>query len=255
MPIPHLPQEILDYTTDLLHDERETLKQCCLISKSWVPRAQKHLFADISFSYTEDLEEWKMIFPDPANTPARHTRSLRVGCPQSVTAADAEEGGWIRTFSRVVRLDIQAITHDADDSEVSLVPFHNFSPALKSLRVVYCPLPHSRVFNLICSLPLLEDLGLFEIASCETDYSGIDFHPSALLPLTGTLELYSHGMKPTVERLLDLPGGLRFRKLVVTWFSTENLGWIMDLVTRCSDTLESFDISSDLFRMSFRLLP
>ena len=37
MSVLDLPQEILDYATDFLYDERETLKQCCLVSKSWVP--------------------------------------------------------------------------------------------------------------------------------------------------------------------------------------------------------------------------
>ncbi|KAF9643160.1 hypothetical protein BDM02DRAFT_3081141, partial [Thelephora ganbajun] len=45
----HLPPEILDYIIDLLHDKPETLKQCCLVSKSWVSRTRKHLFADIEF--------------------------------------------------------------------------------------------------------------------------------------------------------------------------------------------------------------
>jgi len=109
MSVPDLPREILDYTIDLLHDEQETLKQCCLVSKSWVPYARKHLFAEVSFYCTEDLEAWKETFPDPVDSPAHHTRSLIVGCPESVTAADAEEGGWIRMFSRVVRLEVQVI--------------------------------------------------------------------------------------------------------------------------------------------------
>ncbi|KAF9644347.1 hypothetical protein BDM02DRAFT_3103092, partial [Thelephora ganbajun] len=46
---PYLPPETLDYIVDFLHDNRETLEQCCLVSKSWVPRARKHLFADIKF--------------------------------------------------------------------------------------------------------------------------------------------------------------------------------------------------------------
>ncbi|KAF9645264.1 hypothetical protein BDM02DRAFT_3073690, partial [Thelephora ganbajun] len=45
----HLPPEILDYIVDLLHDEPETLKQCCLVSKSWVSRTRKHLFANVEF--------------------------------------------------------------------------------------------------------------------------------------------------------------------------------------------------------------
>ena len=30
----NLPPEILDYILDLLHDEPEALKECCLVSKS-----------------------------------------------------------------------------------------------------------------------------------------------------------------------------------------------------------------------------
>jgi len=244
MTIPHLPQEILDYAADLLHDERETLKRCCLVSKSWVPRARKHLFADIRFSRTEYLEAWKKTFPDPVNSPARHTRSLLIGCPRSVTAADAEEGGWIRAFSRVVRLVVFAMTGlSFADWDLSLVPFHNFSPALKSLQMIYCPIPRSRIFDLICSLPLLEDLGITENTRYQNKYSGIDFQPSTSPPLTGTLSLSALRVEHTVGQLLDLPGGLHFRKLMLMLFSEENLKWIMALVARCSDTLECLDIS------------
>jgi len=130
---PHLPPEILDYMVDFLHDEPDTLKKCCLVSKSWVPRTQKHLLASVNFDSFGDLEAWKDIFPDPANSPAYHTRSLSVGCPQFVTVADAGEGGWLRAFSRVVQLKVDTNFEGHHGSEVSLVPFHNFSPVLKSL--------------------------------------------------------------------------------------------------------------------------
>ena len=45
----HLPAEMLDHVVDHLHDARDALRNCCLVSKSWVPRARKHLFADIWF--------------------------------------------------------------------------------------------------------------------------------------------------------------------------------------------------------------
>ncbi|KAF9642569.1 hypothetical protein BDM02DRAFT_3078319, partial [Thelephora ganbajun] len=54
----HLPPEIFDYIVDFLHDTPETLKQCCLVSKSWVPRTRKYLFADIEFFTESDLEAW-----------------------------------------------------------------------------------------------------------------------------------------------------------------------------------------------------
>ena len=236
---PHLLPEILDYTVDLLHDNPATLKQCCLVSKSWVSRTRRHLFADINFNSSYGLEAWKKTFPDPANSPAYHTRSLFIGCPRSVTAADAEEGGWIRAFSRVVRLELH--THPYHNPEASLIPFHNFSPALKSLRVVNL-LPRSQVFELVCSLPLLEDLNIQEYQVDEADYGKVGFQPLTSPPLTGSFELDTEEAGPTIRRLLDLPGGFHFRELILTWRNEEDLRWFMELVVGCSDTLECFDI-------------
>jgi len=93
---PYLPRETVDYIIDLPCGEPKTLKQCCLVSKPWVPRTRKHLFAYIRFRYADDLESWKKTFPDVVNSPACHARELLVGCPWLVVAADAGEGGWIQ---------------------------------------------------------------------------------------------------------------------------------------------------------------
>ena len=93
----YLPPEILDCVVDLLHNELEPLRTCCLASKSWVPRTRKHLFAKVEFPSEEVLGSWKRAFPDPSNSPAYHTRTLYVGCPEAF-AAEAEEGGWIQAF-------------------------------------------------------------------------------------------------------------------------------------------------------------
>lgn len=62
---PHLPQETIDHIIDILHNEPETLKACCLASKFWIPRTRKYLFADIWFISVRHLELWKKTFPDP----------------------------------------------------------------------------------------------------------------------------------------------------------------------------------------------
>ena len=101
----------------------------------------------------------------------------------------------------------------------------------------------SQVFNLVCSLPLLEDLILREYLVGEADYNGIEFRPLTSPPLTGTFELHSvNGSGPTVRRLLDLPGGFHFWKLVLKWRREEELQWIMALMAGCSDALECVDI-------------
>src|SRR6266478_9893738 len=102
------------------------------------------------------LQKWRETFPDPSTSPARYTKILSIGCPHVITTADAEAGGWIRGFSRIVHLGVYGNTRDP----TPLVPFHGLSPFLKSLRVYFVALTPSQVFNLTFSFPLLEDLAL-----------------------------------------------------------------------------------------------
>ena len=47
---PHLPPEILEYILDTLHDDPKTLRDCCVVAKSWIPRTKNRLFAKVRFS-------------------------------------------------------------------------------------------------------------------------------------------------------------------------------------------------------------
>ena len=171
----HLPPEILDCIVDLLHDKPEALKLCCLVSKSLVPRTRTYLFASIRFQHPDDLRLWKKAFPDPANSPAFLTHTLSIFCPQVVMTADAEEGGLVRMFPRVVRLAVFNSPTNPYKLEVSLAPFHSFSPVLKSLRVISYSIPHSQILNLICSLHLLEDLCVIDYGRNNCDLDGTIF--------------------------------------------------------------------------------
>jgi hypothetical protein len=103
---PSIPPEIWDYILDLLHGESETLRRCCLVSKSWVPRTRKHLFREILILFSADVDAWKEAFPDPVNSPACYTHPLTVGCEHVTAGVAAEEDGWIRAFYNVVQLRI-----------------------------------------------------------------------------------------------------------------------------------------------------
>ena len=141
---PHIPQEISDYIVDFLHDEKKTLRQCCLVSKSWVPRAQQHLFYEISFKNYIPPVAWKLSFPDPANSPVKFVRSLVVD-RLSITAADAEEGGWIRGFSNVVRLEVSRGRRNLRFSfNQRLLTFSNLSPQFKIISSLFVPCPAFR---------------------------------------------------------------------------------------------------------------
>jgi hypothetical protein len=256
MPDP-LPAEMLDHVVDCLHDAQDALRNCCLVSKSWVPRTRKYLFADIRFPTAKSLQSWKETFPDPSISPAHYAETLSVGCLHFVTAADAQVGGWIRGFSHIIHLEVVSRAKYSDPNKlgISLVPFHGISPLIKSLRVVVPHLPPSRIFfDLILSFPLLEDLAVMILGTLidggddsEEDEMPTAVQPSSSRMFTGTLELYMfEGMKPFARRLLSLPGGTHFRKLALNWSYEENLWLTAALVEECSHTLESLDIFWDL---------
>ena len=152
-----LPPEILDYIVDHLHDKPKTLKQCCLVSKSWVPRTRKHLFGGIEIFTLRDLKAWKKAFPDPSRSPVHYTHTLMIDVLQIMEAANGEEGNWIPIFFHVLW---SGLNGGHNKSEIFLAPCYRFSSSLKSLRVATLTIPHSQIFNLIWSLPLLENLTL-----------------------------------------------------------------------------------------------
>jgi len=86
-----LPPEMLDLIVDHLDGEPTALKTCCVVSKSWIPRAQRNLFAHVTFDASK-LDLWKKTFPDPSNSPAYRTRSLLISDIPTVSAAVAGVG-------------------------------------------------------------------------------------------------------------------------------------------------------------------
>ena len=242
---PYLPAETLDHVVDLLHNTRDALRNCSLVSKSWIPRTRKHLFSIIKFPTEASLQSWKKTFPDPSSSPARYTKILTINC----TPADAEVGDWIRAFSRVEHLEVGDQGFLAGGPS-SLIPFYGFSPAIKSLRASFLSPPPPHVFNLVLSFPLLEHLTViifFEGLAGSADGSNelpTAAQPSGAPMLTGSLDIHLRGgMKPTIRQMLSLPSGIHFRKLTLTWFRKEDLPLLTALVEACSHTLESLDIA------------
>ena len=249
---PGLPPEILDYIVDFLQDDLLSLEQCCLVSKSWVPRARRHIFYIIEFETQEDLDKWKKAFPDPSNSPAQYTRILVMSYFRIVVEEDVTEGGWIPTFPRAMHLELRSEGRAyVPELDVSLTPFSKLSPNVKSLSVVSFLGPRLQVFNLIRSLPFLEDLSLVCCVPAKGD-DGRDGPqtavPSPISPkLTGTLELLPlRDMAVTVRRLLDLPSGIHFRTLELSWYEEGEHHYLTELVVACSDTLESLDVTYEL---------
>ena len=255
---PHLLPELFDQVVDYLHDTDSALRNCCLVSKSWIPQARKHLFANVRFETEEDLESWKERFRDPLTSPAHYAKTLLIHCCSAIAAAAIETGSWIRCFSRIVHLKLKY----HDESRASLLPaLHGISPFVKSLHVEFVPLPSSQVFDFVLSFPLLEDLTVVSSSKAVTgndDCSGglpTVVQPSAPSMFTGSLNLLScAGTEPIARRLLNLPAGIHFRYLTLTWVREEDISLTSALVERCSHTLESLDITCEPRGMPVRHL-
>ncbi|KAF9789283.1 hypothetical protein BJ322DRAFT_1041738, partial [Thelephora terrestris] len=182
-----LPPEISDHVVDLLHDEPNALRACCLT--------------------------WRDTFPDPLNSPTNHTRYLRITCKKFIRAALFEKGAWSQSVCNVVRFTVWA--------------FEILGSAL---------------FELVCSLPRLEDLAII-VSQVDDDFDDNTIFSLTSPPLTGPLDLcVSLGMGLVVRRLLELPNGICFRKLEATVYSEEDLRHAIAVVEGCSETLECIEI-------------
>ena len=252
MSSPNLPPELLDRVVDFLQDARDALKSCCLASKSWIPRTRKYLFTDVEFDTEEDVESWQITFQDPSTSPARYTKNLSVHCPWVATVADADEGSWIWAFSCAVHLEMDLIDVDRDHPMDFLVPFHGFSPKIKSLRLldIHSPLPP--IFDLIQSFPLLEDLSVPAPAIPAIGTNDRQSTPVLHLcppAFTGFLELC--GVDLIATQLLSLPSSLHFRELYLTWEDEADISTTTSLVESCCSTLEFLYVNPTSLGMSF----
>jgi hypothetical protein len=237
---PYLPPEILDCIVDLLINEPQTLRNCCLVARSWLPRTRMHLFRKVGFRTSADLDAWKEAFPDPASSPAYYAHRLYISYAGFNIYADGEEGGWIRAFCNVVRLDVWW-----PGTENPHFRFQPRSPVPKSLPIAFVTPSFSQIFKLICSLPLLEDLKMVGSRPCDTDDLN-NFQPPTSPPLTGSLSLFlPRGTGHVIRRLLELPNGIHFREFKGRWFQDEGNQLMTTLVETCSDTLERVEFSFD----------
>ena len=209
------PPEIFDLVIDHLHGDRNTLKKCSLVSKSWIPRTRKYLLSEVTFKSNRQLQNLKDAFPYPGGwSPTHHTEFLDVGHLGMLTPAYTE---WLRSsFTNVTRFRVNT-TH-AGHTPLSDVHWHNLAAIIRAF-------------------PALEDLTMDE---------GIN--PPLILPrCTGTLTL-SLTMESITKVLVCLPdiGRLTFRQIVckVGCRDRGKTQPMTDLVEMYSDTLEAIFIES-----------
>ena len=234
---PSLPPEMLDLVVDYLQHEPDELKSCCRVSKSWVPRTRKHLFAEVVFHSPEITKSWMKAFPDPSNSPAHYTRRL---CVIGLGIASASVCTCILSFRRVEELSLNAFWWGGTGG-TPLARLHGLSPNLKTLDLIQGSTPVAEILDLVCSFPLLNDLSM---NSMSPDSNIGRWIPPATSPkLGGSLRLCEWD-RSIAQGLLYFPDGLHFSKVSLGGqVETMDLGVINELLLKCSDTMKSLCVS------------
>ena len=228
-----LVQDVLELIIGNLFWERETLKACCVVSKSWVPLARQHLFHTIEFDeHNQGL--WAKAFPDPPNSPAHHTRNLTLRGLPTIAATSTQPLAWIRSFCNVLEFKLHWCS-----VQLFLVPLHGFSPNLKSLSLEGLLAPPQELLDLVCSFPSLKNLEL-NVSTYHYTLANEWKAPSNSPTLAGTLQLRGK-IGYIAGKLSDLPNGLRPVKVTMEG-DVESASLMNNLLSKCSDTLESFHI-------------
>lgn len=234
----HLPSEIVDSIIDLLKGDTKALKECCLVSRSWVPRTRKYLFEEIGFWSRGKIDKWKRAFPVSAGSLAHYVRSLRIDWGTPVDDEYEENEKWIRSFTNLTKLRVIALG-GLRGNKPRLDAFHNLSPFIKSLHLYSTSL--KKAFDLVYSFPLLEDLTIEGNWDTDGEEDGAVFQYSTSPAFSGTLKL-GLGLKSVSHKLLDLRHDLHFRKIIWKVSSPLQLESVKALLERCSATLEYIGI-------------
>ncbi|KAF9645177.1 hypothetical protein BDM02DRAFT_3120599 [Thelephora ganbajun] len=201
----HLPEELLDEIfSHLPSDDRRSLENCSLVSKSWLQPSRRHLFARV-FVESTTYQSW-LDNISPTNTGLlHHVRSLtyyRIGGDE---ATDSRCGvyalrDYLPSFFQLQRL-ILCLTNIEPTICDHLEWFSAFQHTLSSLLLARVSVTWSAFVALVGYFPNLRDLDIFE-ASFQVDGRPIPPLPRAL---RGKLSMISRRvMEFPIDRFVGL---------------------------------------------------
>ncbi|KAF9647254.1 hypothetical protein BDM02DRAFT_3117393 [Thelephora ganbajun] len=201
----HLPEELLDEIfSHLPSDDRQSLQDCSLVSKSWLQPSRRLLFVRVvvdSITYQSWLDNIS-----PTNTGLlRHVRSLTYHSTGGDQATDSRYGvyalrDYLPSFFQLQQLILRLAVIKPTAYE-HLEWFSAFQHTLSSLYLGRVSITWSAFVALVGYFPNLRDLSIFR-----TSFQ-VDDRPVPPLPhaLRGKLSIISRGvMECPVDRLVGL---------------------------------------------------
>jgi len=234
--IPRIPQDIVDEILDHLAADSDVryLRACALISKSWTPSCQRHLFYTALFTW-RDAHRWLETFPVPGQSPAHHVRDLRIQIqgPNCVPEAFFEHIPWFTNAERVTLLGQEGKSPPFRKPTLWRLP-----PSTTSLTIDTGQVALMEIRNIMAHLPSLDDLSLSGVL--------VPLHKVELLGIGkalggrfgGKLALRAACYEniDIINMLLEVPTGLRFTEVEIRCLC-ECFPSAVKLVEACGKTL------------------
>ena len=257
-----LPQELVDYTMDMLHDDIQALKACSLTCKAMFASARRliHQILYLTERNSQRIltqeeksrcQTWEyravnlrfLSLMDERGL-LQYPREVYISMYRTLTPEILQPH--LRRFRSLDRVHTLTLEH----SDASMWAYHHktyfahFYPTLTSLTLRF-PLSNYRtILRFALHFPNLENLSIESYAR-QSGYDStvprvvIDQYP----PLSGRLRLLGNDTVAQwpVEFVDELPNGLTFRSLELLEFCREDP---QHLLHACARTLENFTFSS-----------
>ena len=238
---PHLPPELIALILDYIHGDIAALKACSLVSHTFLPIAQGHLFENIELQFrsNENIEPMRAALIPVLS----HTRKLSISPSSIFTMPSILDRIFdhFMAFRNVRELKIRLDTLHFVDRDLRSTSryFSQFQPTLQSLDLTTFDRNPKDVIVFITFFPFLEELSLsfYNIGSRAARECRVEvLDPNLLTPLRGTLRVHT-----------TPPGGKFLRELtkVQVLYHTLELGGdillpgtgISELIAACAPTL------------------
>ena len=239
--IPRVPQEIIDeilghITTSsyYYYAAVTSLRSCSLVSKSWVPTCQRHLFRTISFT-SWNIGKWLKAFPVPEESPARHVRdlSVQIGGRDCVPEDLFQHTLWFGNVRKVTLL--------GDWYGRRIHSFWKLPQSVTFLAIKTDVFTLMDIWELLERLPNLNNLFLPGSLADDVVQPGIEGVPRGRFG--GQLQLLrGSAHQDLTNMLLEVPTGLRFAKVDISCDRECSLLTVR-LVEACAKTLVKLSLA------------
>jgi len=251
--LPYLPPELIALIVDHLHGDTAALKACSLVSHTFLPLAQAHIFENIELRFRSkgNIQSMRAIFPpDPCGV-LSHVRKLSISYSSlSITPLILDKIlDHFLAFRKIREFQADLDTfHFADRNRASTSRyFSHFQFTLRSLDLMTIDGDPKDVITFITFFPLLEELSLTfykALPGVTQDLRVGVLDPNLLIPLRGTLRI--RATPPDGRFITELA------KVRVLYHTLEFGGSallpgtrVSELIVACAPTLRIIQISHE----------